>query len=103
MGGRHGLGHGRPPGTGSRAVAEWRTRDVTEEEVVWGCSDDEYGNATRAIYRCDDGRLLYSISSGSWGYVGEPMREQVSDDTDVLAPDSDLALCGERLFPDPST
>ncbi len=75
---------------------------MTQDEVLWGCSQDEYGNGPRAIYRCDDGRLLYSLSEGSWGYVGEPMREQVSDDIDALAPVDDLLRCGERLFPDPS-
>jgi hypothetical protein len=91
------------PGGVLAPCAEWRSRDVIEDEVVWGCTDGEYGDATLGIYRCDDGRLLYSISSGSWGYVGEPMRDQISQDPDVIGTVDDMSDCTERLFPDPST
>ena len=80
---------------------EWRSRAVTQDEVLWGCTDDGYGRGPRAIYRCDDERLLYSMNDSSWGYVGERMRSQVSN-IDALAPVDDLLRCGERLFPDPS-
>jgi hypothetical protein len=91
--GGDGVGSADPDVTtlGYVTCAEWESRNVTADEVTYGCDQGDNHIAGTATYECDDGRTLYWNDAG-WGYVGEPMHTHEAG-AEQVAPDPERTAC----------